>query len=129
MKALVTDGLVDYVAMDIKNSPSRYPETVGVSRVDLAAVEESAAFLMSGAVESEFRTTVVKPFHDETSILEMGQWLYDLAGKKPVKKLFLQPFVDRDTVVFSGLSAPESTQMAAFVELLKPFVLDVFVRG
>ena len=49
--------------------------------------------------------------------------------QQPVKKLFLQPFVDRDTVVFSGLSAPESTQMAAFVELLKPFVLDVSVRG
>lgn len=129
LKALVGSGLVDYVAMDIKNSPGRYPETVGVSRVDLAAVEESAAFLMSGAVDSEFRTTVVKPFHDEASILEMGQWLYELAGKKPVKKLFLQPFVDRDTVVFSGLSAPESPQMAAFIELLKPFVLDVSVRG
>ena len=126
---MVADGLVDYVAMDIKNSPSRYAETAGVSWVDLAAVEESAAFLMSGAVDSEFRTTVVKPFHDEASIEEMGRWLYRLGGNNPVKKLFLQPFVDRDTVVFSGLSAPESPQMAAFVELLKPFVLDVSVRG
>jgi len=41
----------------------------------------------------------------------------------------LQPFVDRDTVVFSGLSAPENAQMAAFRELLKPFILDVTVRG
>ena len=129
LKALVADGLVDYVAMDIKNSPSRYAETAGVAQVDLAAVEESAAFLMSGAVESEFRTTVVKPFHDEASIEEMGRWLYRLGGNNPAKKLFLQPFVDRDTVVFSGLSAPESPQMAAFIELLKPFVLDVSVRG
>ena len=129
LKALVAAGLVDYVAMDIKNSPARYAETAGVASVDLAAVEESAAFLMSGAVASEFRTTVVVPFHDEASMEEMGRWLYRLGGNKPVKKLFLQPFVDRDTVVFSGLSAPESTQMAAFVELLKPFVLDVSVRG
>ena len=129
LKALVAEGLVDYVAMDIKNAPSRYAQTVGLSKVDLAAIEESARFLMSGAVESEFRTTVVAPFHDESSIAEMGRWLFELGGNKPVKKLFLQPFVDRDTVAFSGLSAPDSTQMAAFMELLKPFVLAVSVRG
>ena len=129
LKALVAEGLVDYVAMDIKNAPSRYAETVGLQKVDLAAIEESAAFLMSGAVDSEFRTTVVTPFHDEASIAEMGRWLYELAGNCPVKKLFLQPFVDRDTVVFSGLGAPESSQMTAFTELLQDFVLDVSVRG
>ena len=129
LKELVAEGLVDYVAMDIKNSPGRYARTCGIPKVDLAAIEESAAFLLSGAVESEFRTTVVTPLHDEESICEMGRWLHNLAGKKSVKKLFLQPFVDRDTVVFSGLSAPNTAQMAAFVELLKPFVLEVSVRG
>lgn len=126
---LVEAGLVDYVAMDIKNGPSRYAETCGLPKVDLAAIEESAAFLMSGAVDSEFRTTVVDPLHDEGSILEMGRWLHKIAGDKPVKKIFLQPFVDRDTVVFSGLSAPNPAQMAAFVELLKPFALEINVRG
>lgn len=129
LKALVAESLVDYVAMDIKNAPSRYAETCGVWKVDLEAIEESAAFLMSGAVESEFRTTVVSPLHDVASIEEMGRWLHNIAGGKPVKKLFLQPFVDRDTVVFSGLSTPDSAQMAEFVELLKPFVLEINVRG
>ena len=129
LKELVEAGLVDYVAMDIKNGPSRYAETCGLPKVDLAAIEESAAFLMSGAVDSEFRTTVVDPLHDEDSILEMGRWLHKIAGDKPVKKIFLQPFVDRDTVVFSGLSAPNPAQMATFVELLKPFALEINVRG
>ena len=129
LRELVEAGLVDYVAMDIKNGPSRYAETCGLPKVDLAAIEESAAFLMSGAVDSEFRTTVVDPLHDEGSILEMGRWLHKIAGDKPVKKIFLQPFVDRDTVVFSGLSAPNPAQMAAFVELLKPFALEIIVRG
>ena len=66
---------------------------------------------------------------NEASIAEMGRWLYGLNGNRPVKKLFLQPFVDRDTVVFSGLGAPENSQMAAFTELLQDFVLDVSVRG
>ena len=129
LKELVAEGLVDYVAMDIKNGPTRYAQTCGLSKMDLDAVEESARFLVSGAVESEFRTTVVDPLHDSASIAEMGRWLHNIAGEKPVKKLFLQPFADRDTVVFSGLKAPESSQMAEFVELLRPFVLDVSVRG
>ena len=129
LKALVAEGLVDYVAMDIKNCPDRYASTCGLSKVDLSAIEESVLFLMSGAVESEFRTTVVDPLHDAASIDAMGRWLHNLAGGKPVKKLFLQPFVDRDTVVFSGLKAPESGKLAEFTELLRPFVLDVSVRG
>lgn len=129
LKELVAAGLVDYVAMDIKNSPSRYPETCGLGRTDLSAVEESARFLISGAVDSEFRTTVVDPLHDEESIAEMGRWLHNLAGEKPVKKLFLQYFADRDTVVFSGLKTPESSQMMRFAQLLQPFVLEINVRG
>ena len=129
LKALVTEGLVDYVAMDIKNSPARYAATCGCEKVDLAAIEESARFLTSDAVASEFRTTVVDPLHDADSIRQMGQWLYELAGNKAVKKLFLQPFADRDTVVFSGLKTPERVQIAEFLELLRPFVLDVSVRG
>ena len=129
LKELVAEGLVDYVAMDIKNAPSRYALTCGVSKVDLSAIEESIRFLLSETVESEFRTTVVVPFHDEAAISEMGRWLYTLAGNKPVQKLFLQPFVDRNTVAFSGLAAPESSQLAAFVELLKPFALEINVRG
>ena len=129
LKALVAEGLVDYVAMDIKNAPSRYAATCGVSRVDLAAIEESAAFLISGAVDSEFRTTVVDPLHDVSSIEEMGRWLHNIAGGKPIKRLFLQPFADRDTVVFSGLSTPDSAQMEAISELLKGFVLEVSARG
>ena len=129
LKALVAEGLVEYVAMDIKNAPSRYAQTCGVSKIDLAAIEESAAFLMSGAVESEFRTTVVSPLHDVAAMEEMGRWLHNISGGKPVKRLFLQPFVDRDTVLFSGLSAPDSTQLAEFAKLLKAFVLEVSVRG
>ena len=129
LKELVAAGLVDYVAMDIKNSPTQYAATCGVAKVDLAAIEESITFLLSGAVASEFRTTVVLPLHSDASIEEMGRWLHNLAGKKPVKKLFLQPFADRDTVVFSGLQTPDSTEMARFAELLRPFVLEISVRG
>ena len=129
LKALVKDGLIDYVAMDIKNSPARYGETVGLSKVDMEAIDESIRFLLSDAVAYEFRTTVVAQLHDDASILEMGTWLSSLLpGKKPAQ-LFLQKFVDRDTVIFSGLSAPDEEQMKGFVSLLAPFVEKVAIRG
>ena len=58
----------------------------------------------------------------------MGKWLLDTAGK-PVKRLFLQAFVDRDTVLFGGLSAPEEAKMAKFVKILEPFAEMVKIRG
>ena len=101
LKALVEEGLVDYVAMDIKNSPDEYGKTVGLSKMDISRIEESIRFLAKGNVDYEFRTTVVSQLHTKKSIEDMGKWLLDTAGA-PVKQLFLQPFVDRDTVMFAG---------------------------
>lgn len=129
LKELVEAGLVDYVAMDIKNCPARYAESCGLQKVDLAAIEESVRFLMRGKVDFEFRTTVVRELHTPQDLVALGQWLTELSGGKPVQKLFLQPFVDRDTVVFSGLHAPEKAQLQEFTELLKSFVLEINVRG
>ena len=129
LKELVEAGLVDYVAMDIKNCPARYAETCGLQKVDLAAIEESVRFLMRGKVDFEFRTTVVRELHTPQDLVALGQWLTELSGGKPVQKLFLQPFVDRDTVAFSGLHAPEKAQLQEFTELLKDFVLEISVRG
>ena len=129
LKELAEANLLDYVAMDIKNCPDRYAGTCGLKQLDLASVEESAAFLMAGNLDFEFRTTVVQELHTPQDMVKLGQWLTELSGGKPVKKLFLQPFVDRDTVAFSGFHAPEQAQLEAFTELLKPFVLEINVRG
>ena len=129
LRELVAEGLVDYVAMDIKNCPARYAETCGLKAVDLTAIEESVRFLMEGNVDYEFRTTLVQELHAPQDMVSMGQWLTELSGGKPIKKLFLQPFVDRDTVAFSGFHAPDEAQLGVFTELLKPFVLEINVRG
>ena len=128
LEQLVTNGLVDYVAMDIKNGPAEYGQTVGVPGMDLSHIQRSVRFLAQGNVDYEFRTTVVAQLHSEQSIESMGKWLFDAVGK-PVKRLFLQSFVDRDTVIFAGLQAVSGAQMARFVEILKPFVEIVEIRG
>ena len=129
VKALVADKLVDYIAMDVKNSPKLYGQTVGVEAMPLAPIEESLRFLLEENVDYELRTTLVAQFHDEAAIQDMGVWLASLVpGVKP-KKLFLQSFVDRDTVLFAGLTAPESETTAGFAKILEPFVQQVAVRN
>jgi pyruvate formate lyase activating enzyme len=129
LKTLVEKGLVDHVAMDVKNGPRQYGETTGVPGVALERIEESLRFLLTDAVSYELRTTVVEPLHDETSILEMGQWLQSLVPEKKPGVLYLQKFVDRDTVIFAGLSAPSEEKMARFQEVLTPFVESARIRG
>ena len=131
MKALVEEGLVDYVAMDIKNSPERYALTCGIESdgFDLSRIEESMRFLMEGAVDYEFRTTVVKPLHDEEAIGAMGDWLLNLAAGRRAKALYLQPFVDRDTVAVSGLFPPTADEMREYKGFLEGCAQAVELRG
>ena len=123
LRSLVQQGLVDYVAMDIKNSPERYGETVGVPALDLTPFRESVAFLLQGSVDYEFRTTVVREFHDSDSFQAIGPWL------SGARRYFLQCFVDRDTVLQEGLHPWDADSLRAFADLVRPYVHQVELRG
>lgn len=129
LRHLAEAKLLDYVAMDVKNSPSRYAETVGVPGLKLNALEESLRFLLEGSIRYELRTTLVQQLHDEAALVEMGQWLCSLVEDKKPEILYLQPFVDRESVAFSGLSAPDSSQIGRFLQLLTPYAEQVAIRG
>ena len=129
LRHLAEENLLDYVAMDVKNSPSRYAETVGVPGLKREPVEESLRFLLGSDLPYELRTTLVQQLHDEAAIAQMGQWLCSLVADKKPAVLYLQSFVDRENVAFSGLSAPDSSQIEAFSRLLTPFVQKVLIRG
>lgn len=123
LKAVVNAGLVDYVAMDVKNSPARYAETVGLASFDMTGIRESIDFLLGGAVDYEFRTTVVQELHDEQSFEEIGKLI------RGARRYFLQSFTDRDTVLFAGLHAPEKETILHYAEVVRPYVESVDVRG
>ena len=128
LKELVAENLLDYVAMDIKNAPDRYVRTAG-SGVQLAKIEESIRFLLEEPVDYEFRTTVVEQLHDADAISRMGLWVEELAKKRKIKRWFIQPFTDRDTVLFTGLSRPQEEQLSEFVRILEVFSVHSEVRG
>ncbi len=129
LKALVGEGLLDYVAMDVKNSPARYGEITGVAHLSLAPIEESLRFLMEGHVDYELRTTLVEQFHDEAAIAEMGAWVASLSPAAKPGKWFLQSFVDRESVEYAGLSAPPASTTLRYAERLAPYADSVSVRN
>lgn len=116
-------GLVDYVAMDVKNSPDRYPETAGVPGLDLGPIRESIAWLLEGHVDYELRTTAVRQFHDGDSFRAIGGWIRGAA------RYYIQNFTDRDTVAFAGLSGFDKEELGGFAELVVPYVEHVELRG
>lgn len=123
LKTMVSEGLLDYVAMDIKNSLSRYPETVGISRFDTAPIEESMDFLMENRVPFEFRTTLVKGLHTPESIAEMGR---RLAGGE---RFFLQSFEDSGDLIAEGLTGLDRAETEALLAVLCNYVPNAQIRG
>lgn len=129
LEDLIHAGLVDYVAMDVKNSPALYGKTTGSDRLVLEKLEQSIRFLVSGSTGYELRTTVVEELHNEASMLEMGQWLAALTAPQKPEKLYLQAFTDRDSVLQAGLHAPSGQTLEKYAALLAPYVGKASVRG
>ena len=123
LEGLLREGLVDYVAMDIKNSPANYGRTIGVPGFGLAPVRRSAALLMEGAADYEFRTTVVEELHTAEDFREIGRWL---AG---ARRYFLQAFTDRETVPVGGLHAPSRERMEEYAAIARQTIAEVALRG
>lgn len=122
LRSLLQDGLVDYIAMDVKNSPAHYWETCGETDV-LPAVAQSVALLLEGHVDYEFRTTVVHPLHTLDDFDAIGRWL---AG---AKRYYLQQFVDSGDLIGTNLSPMDSPQMEAFRQCLLPYIPNTQLRG
>ena len=115
-------GLIDFVAMDIKTCPARYAAVAGV-KTDTEKIRESAAFLMGGKTDYEFRTTVVKELHRPEDFIRIGQWL------KGAKRYFLQNFKDSEFVLRKGLSPCSDAEMQSFKRLLLPYIPNTLIRG
>lgn len=123
LEGLLTEGLVDYVAMDIKNSPEKYALTVGLDHLDLGPIRQSVRLLMDSSIPYEFRTTVVDQLHKAEDFEAIGRWI---AG---AKAYFLQSFTDRDSVPFAGLSAPTREDLDKYASIMRVYVPYTSIRG
>ena len=138
LEQILREGLADYVAMDIKNSPGKYLLTAGLTgngagagssgdeagqEALLGRIRRSIGLIMELAPDYEFRTTVISQFHEEKDFAEIGEMI------RGAKRYFLQSFTDRDTVPYGGLSAPEKEELLRYAEQIRRFVPDVQTRG
>ena len=120
---LLKQNLVNFVSMDIKNSPAKYAETAGLMAIDMDPIKESVALLINGTVSYEFRTTVMSRFHIDDDFHQIGTFI------KGAKKYYLQPFIDRDTVPDHTLEAPPLEDMRRFRDIASEYVEFVALRG
>lgn len=123
LRELIDKGLVDYVAMDIKNSPELYAETVGVTGFDISRIKESISILLEGKVDYEFRTTVVREFHSVFGMDNIGKLI------KGAKRHFLQAFVDSGEILCFGLSGVPKEEMEAMQKIMLNYVDSCEIRG
>ena len=122
LKALVAEGLIDYVAMDIKSSPEGYSRAAGCN-IDTEKIKESVDFLLSGAVDYEVRTTVAKGVVLPEDMEGIGQLI------KGAKRYFLQGFVDSGDILGEGVGPYSKEEMESMLEAVKKYIPSAELRG
>ncbi len=120
---LVEDGLLDYIAMDIKNSMERYGETAGITHLDAGRIRESIRIILGSGAEYEFRTTIVKEFHGEAELDAIGK---EIRG---AEKYFLQNYQESAGVIAPGFHAYGREGLERLAECVRPYVESVQLRN
>ena len=123
LEALINENLLDYVAVDIKNSKEKYHLITGVPSPDLSAVERTVELLKEDRVDYEFRTTLVRGYHTEEDIEKIGEWI------SGAKHWFLQAFKDSGNVIEKGLDGFSYEEYGRFLDTARHFVTNAQLRG
>lgn len=123
LEELLKDELVDYVAMDIKNSPEKYAITCGIEKADTDKVKSSVELLKNSVIDFEFRTTAVREFHSAEDFTSIGKWL---CGNY---KYYIQCFKDSGDTIKSGLTSPTENDLNAYKSAVLPYLPLAEIRG
>lgn len=121
LEELIDEGLIDYVAMDIKNVFDKYPKITGCKNVNTANIQKSIEVLKQNKIDYEFRTTIVKEFHDISDIKKILSYVGD-------SKYFIQNFVDNENVIKSGLHGFTKEELININEELKKEFTNFKIR-
>lgn len=123
LKTVIEEGLVDYIAMDIKSSPENYHKAVGIQDIDIAPMNESVSIIMTSGIDYEFRTTAVKGIHTADDFKGISEFI------KGAKKYFIQQFIDSGDLISGGLSAFSAEETKVLLDNVLPFVPSAEIRG
>ena len=122
LRSLIESRLVDYVAMDIKNSPEKYTTTsCGVDM--LTNIKESVSLLLSGKVQYEFRTTAARDFHETEDFESIGKWICG------ADRYFIQNFVDSGDLISPDTLGVPKEKMYEFLKAVQKYIPSAELRG
>ena len=127
LSVLIASGMLDYVAMDVKNSKVKYAQTSGIPELIkdniVEKVNESITLLMEDKVGYEFRTTVANELHTIEDMIEIGEWI------SGAKRYYIQNFIDSGKTINEGYTGQTTEWLEEAKKVLGPYVQDVKIRG
>ena len=127
LRELLDQGLVDYVAMDIKNSPDKWAKTAGLSAGAANALFgktlRSMSIIKLSGVDYEFRTTIVKGLHELSDMDGLGQLV------RGAKRYYLQNFTDSGAILEGTWGSHDKETLLAMLEVIRKYVLGAELRG
>lgn len=122
LTSLINDGLLDYVAMDIKNSPEKYEDTVVINSSLIDNVRMSTEILMGGRVDFEFRTTLMRELQGEEEMHAIGRWL---SGDE---KFFLQTYRDEGDLLVGGFTPYTREETEGLLAVIREYIPKAKMR-
>ncbi|MEA3329656.1 MAG: anaerobic ribonucleoside-triphosphate reductase activating protein [Nanoarchaeota archaeon] len=125
----ILEGLVDYVAMDIKSSKEHYSEVAG-KVVDIEKIEKSIK-LISKLRAYEFRTTIIPRFHDEKEFESMMEWVSQITGKK-LQRFAIQGFKNNGKFIdlkFMNELPPTDEHLANLKKIAEESFDEVLIKN
>jgi pyruvate formate lyase activating enzyme len=124
LEQALAEGLVDYVALDLKTSVERYGE-LHHSPVDTTALQDSIRLVLNGSVDYEIRTTCVPGLVEAADLEIMGQSI------RGARHWVLQQFAPRHSMAedWRDIQPHSSERLGEFAELAGTFVEKVSLRG
>lgn len=134
---LLDKDLLDYVALDIKNSPELYAKTAGVRSVPTETIETTVRMLIANSIPFELRTTITQELHSEEALVEIASWIERIVCSSPTKNTnngvswYIQNYKDSDNVLAGeGAFAPwDEDALQKLLPLLKAKVPQTYLRG
>ena len=124
LEKILSEGNVDYVAMDLKNTFDKYPKTVGIDSFDIELIKKSIRVIQESGVVYEFRTTVVSPLHEASDFENIAKQV------EGTENYFLQGFVDSgDLLNGEGLTEMPKEELKIALEGAKKIIPQSKIRG
>lgn len=122
VESLISEGLLDYIAVDVKSSLDEYHRFTNNEAL-IPNVKKTIELLKQNKVDYEFRMTLMQEYHNEDIIRKVGELI------KGSKRIFLQQFKDSDGVVNKNLHPVDEGLANHYVEILSQYVDEVSLRG